>query len=240
MRIGICDDNPQDCLALKNILSELRPQDEVDWYTESSALLNAIREGKQFFCLFLDILMPGVNGIELIPQIEDALGGHPVYFVFVTSSRDYAVEAFAFRAVHYLIKPVSRDGVVEALRRLPIQPDRRPGITVRTGSASRFLFLDEIAVCESSDHAIRIRLNSGECIFAGRMTMDSLWQQLGDDFVRLSRGLVVNMNYIETMDAKSCLLRDGRKILLSRGNLRQIRDAYDNYSFSRLIARGRD
>mgnify|MGYP002624652330 CR=1 FL=1 len=240
MRIGICDDDPQDCLALKNILSELRREDEVDCFTDSSDLLDAIREGREFYCLFLDILMPGVNGIELIPQIEDAMRGKPVHVVFVTSSRDYAVEAFAYRAAHYLVKPIRSEDVAEALSRIPSQPNRKPGITLKTGTTRHFLYLEEIVACESSDHAIQIRLNTGESVYASRMTMDSLQRQLGEEFVRLSRGLIVNMNYIETMDTKSCRLQDGRRILLSRRNLKQIHDAYDNFTFSRLIERGRD
>lgn len=240
MRIAICDDDPRDCLALKNILADLRPQDDVDCFTESSALLRAIREGRYYACLFLDILMPGVNGIELIPQIEGALNGRPVHFVFVTSSRDYAVEAFAYHATHYLVKPIHRDGVAEALRRVSSQSKPKPGITVRTGNTSRFLYLEEISICESNDHALQITLTNGERVVVGRMTQDGIWQHLGEDFMMLSRGLIVNMNYIETMDAKSCVLRDGRKILLSRRNLKQIHEAYDNFAFSRLIERGRD
>ena len=95
-------------------------------------------------------------------------------------------------------------------------------------------------MCESGDHSVQITLNNGERVFASRMTLDSVWQHLGEDFVILSRGLIVNLNYVETMDAKSCVLRDGRNILLSRKNMKQIRDAYDNFTFSRLIERGRD
>ena len=240
MIIGICDDDPQDCLVLKNILSDLRPQDEVDCFTESSALLRALQEGRNYACLFLDILMPGVNGIELIPQIEDAGNGTPIQFVFVTISRDYAVEAFAYHAAHYLVKPIQPDDVAEALRRIVSQPEPKPGISVKTGNTSRFLYLEEIALCESGNHSVQITLNSGECVLASRRTLDSVWQHLGEDFVMLSRGLIVNMNYIETMGTKSCLLRDGRNILLSRKNLKQIRDIYDNFTFSRLIERGRD
>ena len=240
MIIGICDDSLQDCLALKDILSKLRPQDEVDCFTEGSALLSAIRGGRRYGCLFLDVLMPGVNGIELIPQIEDAQKGDPIYFVFVSSSRDYAVEAFAYRAAHYLLKPIHREGVAEALRRIPSQSRHKPGITVRTESTSRFLYLDEICLCESSDHTLQIRLINGERVVARRMTQNDILRHLGEDFTMLSRGLIVNMNYIESMEAKSCVLKDGRKILLSRGNMRQIHEAYDNFTFSRLIERGRD
>ena len=240
MKIGICDDDPQDCLLLKELLSDLRPQDEVDCFTESQALLKAIREGKSYACLFLDILMPGVNGIELIPQIEIAQNGTPVQVVFVTCSRDYAVEAFAYHASHYLVKPVRSEDLAEALRRIENRAERKPGITIKNGPVRRFFYLEEIALCESSGHAVQIKLNTGESVLAGRLTMDSLCQQLGADFVRLSRGLVVNMNYIETMYAKSCRLQDGRTILLSRGNRKQIRDAFDDFMFSRLIERGRD
>ena len=240
MRIGICDDDPQDQLVLKNILSELRPKDEVDCFTESPALLSAIRAGGNYACLFLDILMPGINGIELIPQVEAALKGRPVPFVFVTSSRDYAVEAFAYHAAHYLVKPIRGEDVAEALRRISIQPKPKPGITIKTGFTNRFLYLEEIAVCESGGHSVQITLNNGEHVFASRMTLDSIWQHLGEDFVMLSRGLIVNLNYVETMGAKSCVLRDGRNVLLSRIYMKQIRDAYDNFTFSRLIERGRD
>ena len=240
MKIGICDDDPQDCLVLKNLLSDLRPQDEVDCFTEGLALLRAIREGRRYACLFLDILMPGANGIELLPQIETAQNGTPIQFVFVTASRDYAVEAFAYHAAHYLIKPIQPDGVAEALRRIVRQSEPKPGITVKTGSTSRFLYLEEIAVCESMDHSVQITLNSGEHVLASRTTLDSIWQHLGEDFMILSRGLIINMNYIETMDAKSCVLRDGRNILLSRRNLKQIHEAYDHFTFSRLLERGRD
>ena len=240
LKIGVCDDNPQDCLALREILADLRRQDEIACFTDWADLLEALRAGEEFLCLFLDIMMPGVEGMGLVSEIEKAAGGKAVSLIFVTNSRDYAVEAFACHAVHYLVKPVRREDAAEALNRIPVRRDNRRGITIAVGSSSRSLYLDEIAVCESRDHIVHLRLIDGRSVILGRMTLENLLQQLGEEFVMLGRGLIVNMNYIEVMNLKSCVLRDGRNVLLSRKNLKRIHSVYDSFTFSRLMARGRD
>jgi len=56
-------------------------------------------------------------------------------------------------------------------------------------------------------------------------------------FLLVSRGLVVNLEFIRQLGPKSCMLRDGREILLSRGNVEEIHSAYAAYVFSRLSRR---
>lgn len=235
MRIGICDDNQEDCLTLETLLRELREKDEILCYTDSTALLDAVRGGLFFSCLFLDILMPNLSGMDLIAQIRElSPGGQETQVVFVTDSTEYAVEAFAHRAVHYLVKPVAREAAAEALNRIP--PPQRLGVMVRVRAHTRFLYLDEITLCESFAHEISIRLKSGETVVVTQM-LERLRQQLGSDFVILSRGLLVHMAYIEQMESKACILKNGRKVLLSRKYSRQIHDVYRNYLFSRLAGR---
>lgn len=57
---------------------------------------------------------------------------------------------------------------------------------------------------------------------------------LGDLFLPVSRGLIVNVDFIRQLDTKSCTLKDGRKILLSRKNQDKIHSAYAAYVFSQL------
>lgn len=234
MRIGICDDNLKDCYVLKKMLSEFRQEDEIEYFTECSALLDEIQSGMEFTCLFLDIIMPEMSGIELVSRIRELLPENQIYFIFVTTSPDFAVEAFAHRAVHYIMKPLKKEDVAEALNRIPNQIPQRFGIMIKTKAAKRFIYLDEIAACESNRHEVHIKLKTEETLICYQ-TIDSLRQQLGDDFLLISRGLLVNMDYIEQMGGKSCVLKDQRKILLSRKNLKQIHDAYNDFIFSRLI-----
>ena len=231
MKIGICDDDVSDCRRLADILAGLRKDDEVECFTDGSALLRAVEEGAVFSCLFLDILMPEMSGIDLLSKLRDMK--ELVSVIFVTSSPDFAVEAFANRAVHYIMKPVKREDVAEALGRVSKDVSKRCGITIKTKSFQRFIYLDEIDFCESELHEIHIQLSNGDMVSCYG-TINSLKEQLGDDFLLISRGLLVNMDYILEMQGKSCILKDHRKILLSRKNLKQIHNAYNDFIFSRL------
>ncbi|MBQ9361536.1 MAG: LytTR family transcriptional regulator DNA-binding domain-containing protein [Lachnospiraceae bacterium] len=65
--------------------------------------------------------------------------------------------------------------------------------------------------------------------------MAEIKAQLGDSFLMLSRGFIVNMNHIRQLKARSCILKDGREILLSRNNLKEIHAAFDAYAFKLLL-----
>ena len=236
MRIGICDDNPEDIWTLRRILSEIRQEngtDEIICFQRSGDLLKAIENGPPFSCLFLDILMPDLNGIRLASLIREKYPDAQTQIVFTTTSRDYAVEAFAYRAVHYLVKPIQREDVVEALNRVARELPKQLGLTIKTGQAWRFINLDQIAVCESRNHNTCISLFTGETILCS-ITMKDLKPKLGKDFVQIARGITANFNFISVIERRSCVLKDGRRILFSRGNLEEIHEAFDNLVFSRL------
>ena len=237
MKIGICDDDPQDCLRLEAALSELGREDEITRFANGFDLLRALRNGQSFSCLFLDILMPDINGIQLASRIQEEFPEASIRFAFITASKEYAIEAFARRAVHYLVKPIQTEDVAEALSRVSERHAQRFGLTIRNGSTRRFVYLDEIAVCESSNHSVRVKLVSGETLTHSQ-TMKTLQQQLGSDFLPVARGVIVNFDYIAAMEKRACVLTDGRKILLSRKNLDEIHHAYEELVFSRLIERG--
>jgi hypothetical protein len=60
---------------------------------------------------------------------------------------------------------------------------------------------------------------------------------LGESFLAVSRGLVVNVEFIRQLGPKSCVLKDGREILLSRSNMEEIHSVYAAYVFSQLSKR---
>ncbi len=234
MKIGICDDDVEDLSNLDRMISEIRPNDEIICFTRSKELLEALRNGMKFFCLFLDILMPEMNGMELVSEIRKEFPGKSPYFAFITSSRDYAVEAFAHRAVHYIVKPFSMADIAEVFSRIPVNSAPvRCGIHIKIGSVRRFLYLDEIAVCESESHKVKIKLFADE-ILTVPLTFEQLRQQVGSSFIWISRGILVNPNYIAEMGRLSCTLQDGRKILFSRARIKQIQQEYDNFIFDQL------
>ena len=236
MRIGICEDDPRDLDELREHLVELRPHDQVACFVDAAGLLAAVKGGAAFDLLFLDVYLPDMRGTELAAAVREAHAAPQPSVAFITSSEEHAIQAFALGAVHYLRKPVTREGVEEALQRAARPHELRRGVPVPVDGGTRFVYLDEIATCESSGHRVTVRLNDGDVIAFYR-TLRELQQDLDERFIDVSRGILVNADFIERMGAKSCTLKDGREVLLSRGSAKEIRKAYQDYLFSRMVDR---
>lgn len=67
-----------------------------------------------------------------------------------------------------------------------------------------------------------------------RMTQSEIRDTLGNAFLPISRGLIVNIDFIRQLGVRSFILKDGREILLSRSSLDEIHTAYASYVFSQL------
>lgn len=115
LRAVIVDDEP---LALKNLekmLSQLEGIEIVQSFTNGKNLLNNIHN-LDCHVIFLDIEMPGINGIELATILNE--NGKGLHIVFITAYRDYAVEAFEVNSTDYLLKPISKSRLEATIQRV--------------------------------------------------------------------------------------------------------------------------
>ncbi|HQL49415.1 MAG TPA: response regulator, partial [Holophaga sp.] len=118
IRIVVVEDEPLARQHLVDLLEELPGTAVVAQAANGREGLAAIAAHRPD-AVFLDIEMPGITGTELmhlLPEPRPAL-------VFVTAYPQHAVEAFAGGAVHYLLKPISRVGLAQALGRIRPQDD---------------------------------------------------------------------------------------------------------------------
>ena len=116
MRIAICDDNSMDLKAMLEVFRRVAPAYTLDSFSDSRKLLDTIAGGTSYDLLFLDILMPGITGMELAREVGRIAPDMPV--VFLTDSDAYAVEAFSVKALHYILKPMTEQALKECLNRL--------------------------------------------------------------------------------------------------------------------------
>jgi DNA-binding LytR/AlgR family response regulator len=235
MRIAICDDNSVDLNAMREVFHRTAPEHVVEAYSDGRKLLDAIAGGRAYDLLFLDIIMPGITGMELAREAGRIAPDLPV--VFLTDSEAYAVEAFSVGALHYILKPMTEPDLKECLNRLEERRGARQRVHIISSSGTRqMLYADEIQYAQSDAHYYDLHLKDGTVIKV-RMTQKEIRNTLGDSFLLVSRGLVVNLEFIRQLGPKSCILKDGREILLSRGNVEEIHSAYAAYVFSRLSRR---
>lgn len=235
MRIAICDDSRTEQAQFIKALHGWDPTRQSECFLTGAALLEAAKQEPPFDIVFLDIYMPGENGVEIAGALQKV--SPKTGIVFVTSSREHAVDAFSLQALHYLVKPVTTEGVVEAFRRLiQLHQKQRPVATFPTGRGSYTVYLDEICYLQSMDHAVDIYLMGGRQLRVWA-SLTELRKKLDHNFLKLNRSTIVNMEQIEQMGVDSCILRNGTRLEFTRRDRNTIRAAYDDFLFSHLSSR---
>lgn len=235
MRIAICDDEKKSREQLVDALHGWDPTRRPECFSDGASLLQAAQGAEYFDIVFLDIYLPGENGVDIAGKLQKL--SPQTGIVFVTTSREHAVDAFSLHALHYLVKPVTTEGVVEAFRRLAqLQSPKRSAITLTAEHDRHTVYLDEIAYLQSANHATEVFLTSGRKLRVWS-PLSELEPRLGETFLKINRSTLVNMEQIEQMGIDSCILRDGTKLDFTRRERTAIRAAYDNYLFSRLSRR---
>ena len=116
MNIAVCDDDEKELENLHEMIDKWAKEQgkivKVHEFSRGEVLCNAILDGKRYDLFILDVLMPGMDGITLAKKLRISnyvADGAPI--LFLTSSRDYAVESYEVRAFHYLVKPVGYEKI---------------------------------------------------------------------------------------------------------------------------------
>ena len=235
MRIAVLDDDREERQKFISALHGWDPTRDAECFADGASLLAAAKVSPPFSVAFIDIYLPKENGVDIAKELIALSPKTDV--VFVTTSRDHAIDAFEVGAVHYLVKPVTTDGIREAFSRIAAKWAKpRPILSVKVGKERRSEFLENIVGISSRDHAVEIALSSGET-FIVNCGISDLLPQLDERFLNVRRGYVVNMEYIANMGAESCTLRSGEVVLLSRRERPALRETYNRWVFSRLAER---
>lgn len=237
-QIAICDDEERDLEQVGQMLHtycQLIPDRtfSIRRFQNAKELLAAVETQEyQPDVLMLDIFLAEDSGLTAAKELRNM--GYNGKIIFLTVSKEYALEAFGVEAASYLVKPVCEkelfgvlDNVLESLAQR--QPDY---VLFETDNHVRRLALDDIIYCEAQRKEQYICLKQGDCLLL-RMTMARLWERLcmHKDFIKLGVSYIVNMNHIERLDMQMLLLDNGKEIYLPRGTYKDLREKYFDYYF---------
>jgi two-component system response regulator AlgR len=196
LRLILVDDEPLARLRLRSLLAEI-PDPPVTVVAEAADAASAERavSDAQADLVLLDIGLPGPGGLTLARRL--ASGPRAPAIVFVTAHAEHAVTAFELEAVDYLTKPVSRDRLLAALRRVAQRRftaggEPAPGAPVLVVSdRGRILRLplDEVLYLKAELKYVTLR--TAEHSYVLDDALADLEQRLGDGFVRVHRNALV-------------------------------------------------
>ncbi|MEV7419641.1 LytTR family DNA-binding domain-containing protein [Streptomyces sp. NPDC089919] len=187
--------------------------------------------------VFLDIHMAGLTGLDVARLLTGF--ARPPHLVFVTAHEGFAVQAFDLKAVDYVLKPVRRERLAEAVRRVcESAAAARPGpeaagppataeqIAVELGGVTRFVPVDDIAYAEAQGDYARLHTDTGSHLVRIPLTtLEERWAARG--FVRIHRRHLVALARIDELrvDAGSTTVRIGSaELSVSRRHARELRD----------------
>ena len=224
--IAILDDNQEDILQIQEMIFNIQGNWHVDQYTEGKKLVEAVENGKNYDLLLLDIYLKSESGIEIARELQKLIPDTPV--VFITISQDHAVEAYSMDALHYIVKPICQEDMVEVFRRLNQRPEPRHVLAIQIERSLTVLFQDEIIRVESHGHSTTITCVGGTAYSIWK-TYREIVELLDDTFISIKKGVTLNMQYISRMTNRDCTTRDGRTYLLRREQAKEIRERYFSF-----------
>lgn len=235
MRIAIVDDIASEREYLKAGLTAQLARLSLDavilGFASGADFLTAA--GKERFDLvFLDIYMGNENGVDTAQALRRF--DTDCMLVFTTTSTDHALDGFRVRALHYLVKPCTEADLSalldEIVKRLPSE-DRYIEINA-TGGPVRLRF-GEILYAAHYQHRIHIyRTNGQETVT--RQTFRDFSSALADKrFFLCSRGVIVNLEHAEDFDGADFILKNGKRVPVSRDLAKSARLAFGDFLFGR-------
>jgi DNA-binding LytR/AlgR family response regulator len=232
------DDLPPALEELCRLLREAPEVAEVAAAADPLSALKIIQAGR-FDAVFLDISMPGLDGLELASLLAKL--SEPPVIVFVTAYDGHAVAAYGIGAVDYLLKPVRTERLSAALAKvtrmvsarepigLPRQslPDAMAALPVESAGRTRYVRRADVQFVEAHGDYVRLHTESG--VHPVRMAISRLeeyWE--GTGFVRVHRGYLVALSAVRELrsDSAGGLLAntDIGDVPVSRRHSRELRD----------------
>ncbi len=230
------------------LLGQVEGVCEVLTACSGSDALRTLSEREDIDAVFLDIQMPGLNGVELVKVLRNFK--HVPAIAFVTAYDDYAVDAFDLDVCDYLKKPVDQDRLVDTIRRMrlrsgvapqehAVSPGALPKLVGKTGNSSFSVDRDEVDVVEAAGDYVRLHLspaaerglgtesNDSYLVRESISSLTSAWS--GSGFVRIHRSYLVRgsaISEVRTIDGRRTVDIGGQEYPVSRRYTRLLQDHF--------------
>ncbi len=236
VKIAVCDD----CLEFVNRIEQIIMQWEekpselkIMCFTNGDALIDTHMTAP-FDIIFLDMVMPLLNGMETAQEIRDF--DKDVKIVFLTSSSEFAVESYKVRAWNYLLKPVEPKVLYQCLNDLmEEQSHSARSILIRGKSIVHRMELFRIECLEAQKKHTLFMLSDGTTIESiESMGVYERDLDLSEGFFKCHRSYLVNLNQIDNYTHTEIKTHSGWRIPISRRCYKEFEDAYFSFLFQEV------
>lgn len=226
--IAFCDDSP---LAEKRFLPKITAAFKdyasnihVLSFSDPRRLLRYILDGNAFDILFLDIDMPGVDGISLCRRLQEQ--GYLIPVIFLSSMEDRVFETLEFRPIYFLRKR-HFDEEIENVVKMIFQraSHKQEAVVFSDGVHSYRMAVHAIKYVEITNQTLSIY--KGGDVISLRYKMGNAEKMLAPyGFMRVHKGYLVNYRYINCIQREEICLTDGKQIPMSRRRYQAVKEQF--------------
>lgn len=248
IRCVLIDDESNSLEMMEWLLKTYCPQVQIEAMCNSAEKgIEAIEKHKPDV-VFLDIEMPHMNGFDMLEQFDRLTFD----VVFCTAYDQFAIKAFRYSALNYLLKPVDPEDLKETIRRLEerksspskeqielllqnIHTQQKPTvqrIALTTGDGMIFVSTSDILYCQAESNYTAVVLAGGKKVLVSKVLKDIDEALAGPDFFRIHNSYLINLNKIKKFvrgEGGYVIMEDNATVSISRSRRQEFMELFSRF-----------
>lgn len=237
IKIAFCDDDMEVLHQMNELLDRYRVERNEDItyaaFQSPFELLTEIEKGIRPDILFLDVVMPGQNGMDVAKEIRQYDTNMKI--IFLTSSPEFAVESYSVGAYFYQLKPIWEESFFRLMDAVLAECEKKKknSLILRSKDGITRIGLQQLEYCEVLGRKLLFHLENG-AVLESAGSLDDLAGQLMQysNFFRPHRSFLVNMEYIQNISSRSIKMVNDAEIPIPHGKCSEIKNTYIEYAFN--------
>lgn len=237
IKIAFCDDDMEVLHQMNELLDRYRVERNEDItyaaFQSPFELLTEIEKGIRPDILFLDVVMPGQNGMDVAKEIRQYDTNMKI--IFLTSSPEFAVESYSVGAYFYQLKPIWEESFFRLMDAVLVECEKKKknSLILRSKDGITRIDMQQLEYCEVLGRKLLFHLENG-AVLESAGSLDDLAGQLMQysNFFRPHRSFLVNMEYIQNISSRSIKMVNDAEIPIPHGKCSEIKNTYMEYAFN--------
>ncbi len=238
--IVLCDDDAEQLIKIDDMLEEYKCEENstdmqfktVKFYSAEELLDWFDEKTHKPDLMIVDIYLSGRTGIEAVKELRK--NGEDTPVVFLTTSKEHALNAYEVDAIQYLVKPLEKEKFYHMMHVCikAIHKRHDKGIVFKTGNGYRQLMQDEIIYCESERNYQIVHLK--EEFIKVRITAKEMFEKLQKypQFIRCGTSYIVNIHHIISVNKDEVRMDNDTGIFIPKSREAEFKKQYFEYYFS--------
>ena len=238
LKIAVCDDSRELLEKVEKYLHEYENVRNtpvtVHTYTNAVDLLDGLKK-TDYDILILDIIMPGFTGMQAAHEIRKF--NEEIKIIFLTSSKEFAIESYSVGAYYYLLKPVLNEKLFSVLDKVVSEiTSKQESCVIYTHMGIVNIPFAKIECLEVYNKHLVFHLSDGSTKETrGALTdYENVFLER-KEFLKIHRSYILNMDYIHSIEAGEITTYSGKTFPVSRLLAKDIKEHYMNYMFTKEV-----